>query len=617
MTLASGSPASSTASSAALPALLVRTPPGTGKTFAVQQALADRGVRALYVTPTHELGEQVERDLRSAGVSTHRWRAGPTEEDGCPERDLVQFFRDLNYRIRLGPCRDCPKERGCPYRRVFRSRANQRAQVLIVTSWHLRRSDLWELRALENRPLVILDEDATTALAAPVELRDDRLRNFVEHLDALRHQFDDDVAEIDALVSGLTGRPVEPVADDDQLPMLIDLFRRVALDLLAACARTIGGTWVPASSVLGQTLTEAERPLLEDGTLLGRLARAAHDAAGRRTALPNLFADLINLLGRQGPVHLTPRTCRWARRAVLPRKRHILVLDATAEPAVLDGILGRPVTVADLPPVRQQATVYQMMDRIATRRGNRQDLAADDSYLKRLVTEVARRHRGQPLLCISFKNDTEALAELLEREHGQATVVHYGALRGLNRFADYPVGLVVGRPMPNEASLQLLAVAAFGTEALDEDLSPPPLQWQLHTEAIGPDLWTVRRQQYGDPRWQAVWRHLVTGELMQAIGRLRPLTNPATIYVATNELLPSGLDVTAVYAGELFPRLAASGRRSDFLGRVLRYAETAADLEAEGVKPTNRAVCQKLGIRECNGFRYRQLAINRLRGPPG
>lgn len=487
--------------------------------------------------------------------------------------------------------------------------------MLIVTSWHLRRYDLWDLRALENRPLVILDEDATTALAAPVELRDERLRNFVEHLDGLQHQLDDDVAEIDALVSGLTGRQTEDVVDD-QLPTLTDLFRRTALDLLAACARTIGGTWVPASTVLGDTLAEADRPLLEDGDLLGRLVRAAYNAAGRRTALPNLFSDLVELLGREGPVHLTPRMCRWARRAVLPRKRQILVLDATAEPEVLEGILGRPVTVAKLPPVEQRATIFQAMDRIATRSGNRKDLADDDSYLKRLVTEVAHRHKGEPLLCISFKRDTEALAELLDREHGQADTVHYGALRGLNRFADYPVGLVIGRPMPNEASLQLLAVAAFGTQALDDDLNAPPLQWQLHTETVGPDLWTVRRQQYDDPRWRAVWRHLVTGELMQAIGRLRPLTNPAVIYVATNELLPADLDVTAVYAGELFPQLAASGRRSDFLGRVLRYAEAAADLEAEGIEPTNRAVCQRLGIRECNGFRYRQLAINRLRGPP-
>ncbi|MBN2584945.1 MAG: DEAD/DEAH box helicase family protein [Planctomycetes bacterium] len=591
-------------------------PPGTGKSYTVKCALAGHGVRALYVTPTHELAEQVQRDLEASGVTTHHWRAGPTEEDGCPQRELVQLFRALGYLLRLGPCQDCGRARRCPYREVFRSRANQQAQVLLVTSWHLRRSDLWSLRALENRPLVILDEDATAALAAPVELRVDRLRTFVDNLAAVREAIIADAPDLSGLLGNLAGSPLESVRGEDGLLALADLLRRAAMDVLAACAGVQDGVWRPAGEIMAGSASDADRGPLAEDSLMEQLLRVAYEAARNRTVLPNFFADLAELLSRQGPVLVSPGACRWPRQAFLPPDREVLVLDATAEPAVLEGILGRPVTVAALPPVEQQATVYQVMDRIATRSGNRKDLAAADSYLRRLVTEVAHRHRGEPLLCVSFKNDTEALEKLLECEHGQATVVHYGALRGLNAFAEHRVGLVIGRPMPNEASLQLLAVAAYGTEALDENLRAPPLQWHLDPVAIGPDLWTVRRQQYDDPRWQAVWRHLVTGELMQAIGRLRPLTNPATIYVVSNEPLPPELDVTAIYAGELFPRLATSGRRTDFEEGVLRYAEAAAKLEAAGLEPTNRAVCRQLGLRECNGFRYRKLALVRTRAPP-
>ncbi len=169
--------------------------------------------------------------------------------------------------------------------------------------------------------------------------------------------------------------------------------------------------------------------------------------------------------------------------------------------------------------------------------------------------------------------------------------------------------------MPNEAQLQLLAVSAFGRHALNADLRAPPLEWRLHSHAIGPDLWTARCQQYPDERWQAVWRHVVTGELMQAIGRLRPLTNDATIYVATNEPLPVSLDVTAVYAAELFSDLAGAVRRSDFQDRVRQYAQAVDKLIAEGVDPTNRAVCATLGIREGNGHRYRKLAQPSARPP--
>jgi hypothetical protein len=216
---------------------------------------------------------------------------------------------------------------------------------------------------------------------------------------------------------------------------------------------------------------------------------------------------------------------------------------------------------------------------------------------------------------VTFKNDEERLGELLEREHGNTTVIHYGALRGLNAFESFQVGLIIGRPMPNEAQLQLLAVAAFGREALDENLTSPPLEWRLHTHDIGPDTWTVRCQQYADHRWQVVWRHVVTGELMQAVGRLRPLTNDATIYVVTNEPLPAMLDVTAVYAAELFPAMAASGRRGDFQERVRQYADAMENLVAGGAEPSNRAVCEKLGINECNGFRYRKLALSEAGRP--
>jgi hypothetical protein len=287
---------------------------------------------------------------------------------------------------------------------------------------------------------------------------------------------------------------------------------------------------------------------------------------------------------------------------------------------VVEGVLVRQVEVIDTPAIEQRATVYQVMDKIGTRAGNRRDLASDDSWTVKLARQVARRHSGQSLLCITFKHDEDQLAELLEREHGQATVIHYGALRGLNAFENYDAGLIIGRPMPNEAQLQLLAVAAFGPDALDVNLRGPPLEWKLHTHQVGPDTWTVRCQQYDDTRgprgrWQAVWRHVVTGELMQAIGRLRPLTNDATIYVVTNEPLPDWLDVTAVYAAELFDGMTMSNRRTDFCQRVEQYGRAMENLASAGIEPTNRAVCAELGIKECNGFRYRKLVQQSPRPP--
>jgi len=598
----------------AAPIVLARQPTGVGKTHSVLQALAAHGTRAVYATPTHELAMQVQSDLQAMGVSTHYWRKGPTDEDECPNRDMVAFFRQLGYLIRWGPCRHCFKRKRCAYRRLFTSGANKSAQVLIVTTWHLRREDLWKLKAMENRPLVVLDEDALSALAAPVELTVERLRSFIENLGVLRLAMG---GTNDPSVAWLTRRLNKPVEGDQALLAMTDIYRRAAEDILRACAVAGHGQWQESQGVLDQIVTEHDQVLLGDDDLFFDLVGHACNAACRRTVLPNILADLRELLTEPRPVHLSIGACRWTRRAFLPPDRQILMLDATAEPSVVAGVTGRQVEVTETPLIEQRATIYQIMDKLGTRAGNRRDLAREESWTRKFATEVARRHRGQSMVCITFKADEETLQELLDAEHGSATVIHYGALRGLNRFEEFEAGLIVGRPMPNEAQLQLLAVAAFGRSALDEHLRSPPLKWKLHTHEIGPDVWQVRRQQYPDERWQAVWRHVVVGELMQAIGRLRPLTNPATIYVATNEPLPDTLDIVGVYASEIFPAMATSTRRSDFQDRVRQYVQTMEDLVAEGLEPTNRAVCERLGIKECNGFRYRKLAIEaEARAPP-
>ena len=557
---------------------------------------------------------QVKADLQALGVSTHYWRKGPTDEDACPHRDMVEFFRGLGYLIRWGPCKHCVKRKRCAYRRLFSHRANKTAQVLIVTTWHLRREALWKLKAMENRPLVVLDEDALSALAAPAELTVERLRSFIENLGVLRLAMG---GTAEPSVAWLTRRLNKPLEGDQALLAMTDVYRRAAEDILRACAVAGHGQWQESQAVLDQIVTDHDQVLLGDDDLFFDLVDHAYNAACRRTVLPNILADLRELLTEPRPVHLSVGACRWTRRAFLPTDREILMLDATAEPTVVAGVTGRQVEVIETPLIEQKSTIYQIMDKVATRSGNRRDLAREESWTRKLATEVARRHQGQSMVCVTFKADEEALQELLDAEHGSATVVHYGALRGLNAFEDFQAGLILGRPMPHESQLHLLAVAAFGRGALDENLQSPPLEWGLHTHDIGPDTWQVRRQQYPDERWQAVWRHVVVGELMQAIGRLRPLTNNATVYIATNEPLPNTLDIVPVYASELFPAMATSTRRSDFQDRVRQYGQTMEDLAAEGIEPTNRAVCERMGIKPPNGMRYRKLAVEaEARAPP-
>ncbi len=382
--------------------------------------------------PTHDLAQQVQQELEIRGVSTHYWRQGPDEADACPKRDMVEFFRGLGYVIRRGPCADCPQRRSCAYRKVFTCRANRQAQVLILTSWHLRRRDLWRLKALTGRPLVVLDEDALSALAAPVELSVDRLRSFLDHLPALREELDP-LDEEDLQADWLRGPGGRPLGPDPALVMM-DTLGRGAQEILRSCATAGSGQWQPSERILAQVVAEQDESHLADNQAFWRLVRCAYQVARSRRALPNLLDDLRELLREGRPVHLSLGGCRWTQRASIPSDRQVVLLDATAEPLVVEGVLGRAVEVIDTPVVHQQASIYQIMDKIGTRAGNRRDLEREESWTVQLVTTVARRHRGQSLLCVTFKNDQERLTDLLEREHGGATVIHYGALRGLNSF---------------------------------------------------------------------------------------------------------------------------------------------------------------------------------------
>ena len=591
------------------PLALLTAPSGSGKTHAVLQALVKHQSRAVYVTPTHELAIQVQKDLQKLGVRTHYWRRGPDDEDACEHQELVELFRVLGYLIRRGPCQDCFKRKKCAYRKLFTCRANRSAQVLIITSWHLRREDLWKLKAMENRPLIILDEDT---ISGPVEITVGQLRDFLDNLYTIRQQLSYGEDEDNPTIAWLTRRLTKHASDEQAALGVTDIFRRAAEDILRASATAGHGQWSASDTVIKQWISEHDLSLLARDGAFDTLIRCAYNSARRSITLPNIMASMRELLREPRPIYVSVSACRWPRRCIIPEDRQILMLDATAQPEVVAGIMGRSVEVIDTPAIEQRATIYQVMDKIGTRSGNRRDIEHEQSWTIKLTHEVARKHRNQSLLCVTFKNDEDKLAAVLDSEHDNCTVIHFGALRGLNSFENFQVGLIIGRPMPNQAQLQLLAVSAFGLEALDDKLSSPSLQWQFYTHNIGPDAWTLRRQQYDDPRWRAVWHHVVTGELMQAVGRLRPLTNPATIYIVTNEPLPEQLDITAVYGAELFGSMSSSARRTDFQERIKQYAEALKNLAASGMEPTNRAVCELLGIKECNGFRYRRLAQESL-----
>lgn len=590
-------------------AILFSIRPGVGKTHAIINALAEGGKRCIYAAPTHELCQEIVARCEARGVSTHYWRAGPTEEDACPHMDMVQFYRDNGYIIRHGPCRHCVKQSSCAYRKVFTSKRNLHAQAFVMTTWHLRRQDFWSLNAAENRPLVVLDEDACEALAAPKELKFDALSRFVAALQAVRDLCGNPLSnEGKSDADAWLMRKIHmPSSGGEAELALSDILRRVCLELMGRCVSAGDGCW-HEGLVMHETLRPYDHALLQDNDLFEALLASAYSVAMDGVDLPNLFQPLRALASTPTPMHASKRGVQWPDVASIPSDRRIIMLDATAEPSVVEGVIGRPVEVFETEQIEQQATIYQVMDQLLTRNGTKRITASGNNFIETFLQNACRKHIDGSILVVTFMDQEKHLQECADAVHPNVTVRHYGALRGLDSFGSHDVGIIVGRPMPNEARLALLAVSAFGMDALIDRSHAPSLDWKILDKPVGRDLWRCRLQEYDDPRWQAVWHHVVSGELLQAVGRLRPLTNPATIYVLTCEPLPDAFEVEGVFASELFPEMCLFGRRKDFVEGVKRYAEALGALRGSGEPTSNANVCRHLGINEDKGLKYRELA---------
>lgn len=590
-------------------ALLFPAPPGLGKTHAVIEALAHTGTRCIYAAPTHALCDEVVTRCQMRGITTHYWRPGPTEDDECPHLLLVLFYRENGYIIRHGPCRQCGKKSTCGYRKVFTCSANRKAQVLVLTTWHLRRSDFWNLKAAESRPLLVLDEDACEALAAPAELSFQALARFVSCLQSLRNLCgdlfsDENKSEEDAWII----RRLMPSVDGDEAQLaLTDILRRTCMELMSLCSTAVDGRW-HEHLTFHDSLRPYDRELLSSHKAFEGLLALAYAVIMDKVELPNIFEPLRRIALKASPIYASKPCVQWPEVATIPADRRVLMLDATAESQVVEGVLQRQVEVLSIPRVKQKGTVYQIMDHLFTRRGTRQDVKSDDNFIRTFIREVCHKHKNGKLLVITFMEHEERLREYLEAIHSDVSVCHYGALRGLDAYGEHDVGIIIGRPMPNEARLALLAVSAFGMDVLSNRKHAPDLAWRIRQHLLGKTLWRTRSQMYDDPKWQAIWRHVVTGELLQAIGRLRPLSNDATVYILSSEPLQPIFEIEGVYGAELFPKMCLFGWRKDFIKRVKKYAQVMEKLIRDGGQNSNAEVCRHLSIKEPNGLRYRELA---------
>lgn len=122
---------------------------------------------------------------------------------------------------------------------------------------------------------------------------------------------------------------------------------------------------------------------------------------------------------------------------------------------------------------------------------------------------------------------------------------HYGALRGLNRYANVPAAIIIGRPAVSNATLEMLTEALY-MDAPSVSLVATATQWGRAAVPVpmadGREA-TLLADMHPDIRCRAVQSMISHAEVIQAVARIRPYdrgpTNPCELLIMGR--LPAGM----------------------------------------------------------------------------
>ncbi|MHC2514603.1 bifunctional DNA primase/polymerase [Bradyrhizobium diazoefficiens] len=569
------------------PVTSVRSEAGIGKTHAAREGAAKQarlGRRIAYVVPRHDLAEQIAADFASDGVKAEVYRGYERPDPLAPEHLMcrnIQAYkaaRDLGVSIRDSVCERridneivrCPLAKACGMERQREARPS--VWVTPAALLYTKRPDF-----IFPPDAVVIDEsfidgaigdpvkvDVAALLGSKIEGCSDEDHDAVERFRhrlaaAIKANGNGPLARAALIDHGIDAEVANAVGWLEQ--------RRVTSTILRPDMRE--------SELKTATYRHAARNELarDAGTLWREIAIFLEEWKIESTIGDRSQSGRITVEG--GKVSVMPL------RTVHPswRDAPTLVLDATAPPASLIAIALGEIQTADLPPVvtEQPVVAAKWPEHVRVR----QIIGAPVSMSKlglweapkpRNVLDVVRFVRLRAALAAPSQIGVVTYKGVLDQIAGQlpanAIARHFGALAGMNDMQDVAGLIVIGRPAPRRSAVEALAAVfagrpVSGGEGHFFDKHPGGIQL-----ADGSVVATTI-DRHPEPIAEALRWRITTGELLQAVGRLRPhrRSEPCWLDIVCDVPLP----VT--------------------VHEVMRWDEVApgvdADMAAEGVVLTN------------------------------
>jgi hypothetical protein len=558
---------------------IIKGPCGLGKTYTLCQLLGQKATRAIILTLENELASTHCKLLQDAKAKARRMPV--LRETECPHPDEYEATSRRGFQASQSlPCRTCrigPTK--CQYLISFGS-LTEADQLCCAAVYHTHEG-FYRAYGNENRSIVVFDENSIDLLLAPVQ-------NSVAHWRAWGQ-----------LVAEWQPRAEVGKLHQDRILALVDWIGRKEQEFVESRdtlrpPRKFQPFSIPAQL---QTPNEAEDP--------GLVQWLNEHAFGREHGhLPNLYSPALYLLTRPDCYvllehHPTSTQVRFRKRNPLPDDKEVFILDATANEKLIRAIAPDwNIHVWEPGPVEQKGQVIQIMDYDLSRQKIKKEIAnhrpTNPSWLFQVLENILARSGPTPL--ITFKKMIFPPApewNLLDNLQGKHHITDCFNFPCRGRNIDAQTLIVLGTPYKDEAAIWELALAIWGFDGLPAS----PYQRRYHQRGD----FLAGNMGHEETRLRLLQEFLVSADLVQAIGRIRPLQNGCTIYVLSNAPIPDW-QITQFRAAELFD--LRQPLRKDARANYDAYVQALLELLDKGTWVSNPEVCANIGVAPRTGLVY-------------
>ena len=508
-----------------IPVRVIRAACGLGKTVTVAHEVnrcAQRHrARILFLAPTYDLLNEIAKHFPDAILLEGRERDGQ-----CLRRDVVKKLMELRAPVQTTLCAQCPFSQECRYQGSL-WRIGQAAGGLVVLATH---EQLVYLRQWLKFDIVIVDEDCIRVFKERIGFHPDRFAAAARRAPELR-------ADLDRIYEALRSDP------ENILDALRDRGFRSAEDF----------------NLLDRSLSklvEADQfqidPTEQDWNLLRQLENQEVWDTWKVQALVRQLKIEIELdrrsangvtyaVATQVKINGQPETqerIELFRRQELavPQDVPMLIIDATADPALLEPIFGSRIDLCDLPAWRNAVFVQAVSAKFDRRSMMAEEGPDSPRYCEHLTKFLRDLDARKPLL-ITYLDVEEKMRDAGQLPIGCETG-HFGRLRGIDAWKSCDTVVVAGRQEPHIEAILGMVRCLF-----NDDLAPIDGAIQLEDIEVDIGRRKVEATRYPDPRLQAVLWHCREAEICQAVDRLRLINEDVPKLVIILNKVDTGLPI--------------------------------------------------------------------------